>query len=233
MLLPTVKVQRLYRQISNLLIQAIRDGRFAAGQLLPAERDLAKQLGVSRSSVREALIALEINGWVEIRTGNGVYVRSDLPDASEVPAAEDVGVEQLLEAREAIEGEVAALAARNATEPQFGRMDALIGMMEGETADMDAFHTHDRRFHLLIGEMTGNPVFTEVVELMWKKRETSFYASFERAYSNREIMASMCSDHRLIREALRSRDPERARAAMRGHLKSAHDKLFGGKDRTG
>lgn len=80
MVLPTLKVERLYRQISNLLINCIRNGQFAAGQLLPSERELAKQLGVSRSSIREALIALEITGWVEIRTGNGVYVNDPLPD---------------------------------------------------------------------------------------------------------------------------------------------------------
>jgi DNA-binding FadR family transcriptional regulator len=72
--LQTVEPQRLYRQIAEQLRSLIAVGEFAAGSRLPAERDLAKQLGVSRPSVREALIALEVEGWVEVRTGSGVYV---------------------------------------------------------------------------------------------------------------------------------------------------------------
>jgi len=74
MILPTIQPKRLYRQIADLLANHIRNGEFPAGSYLPSERDLAKQLGVSRSSVREALIALEVSGLVEIRVGNGVYV---------------------------------------------------------------------------------------------------------------------------------------------------------------
>ena len=72
--LQTVEPQRLYRQIAEQVRSLIAGGEFAAGSRLPAERDLAKQLGVSRPSVREALIALEVEGWVEVRTGSGVYV---------------------------------------------------------------------------------------------------------------------------------------------------------------
>src|SRR5215207_7527964 len=72
--LQTVEPQRLYRQIAEQLRSLIGAGEFQPGSRLPAERDLAKQLGVSRPSVREALIALEVEGWVEVRTGSGVYV---------------------------------------------------------------------------------------------------------------------------------------------------------------
>ena len=73
--LQTVAPQRLYQQIADQLRTLITAGEFTAGSRLPAERDLAKQLGVSRPSVREALIALEVEGWVEVRTGSGVYVQ--------------------------------------------------------------------------------------------------------------------------------------------------------------
>jgi len=72
--LQTVEPQRLYRQIAGQLRSLIASGEFTPGSRLPAERDLARQLGVSRPSVREALIALEVEGWVEVRTGSGVYV---------------------------------------------------------------------------------------------------------------------------------------------------------------
>ncbi|PWC44292.1 FadR/GntR family transcriptional regulator [Azospirillum sp. TSO22-1] len=224
--LPTIKVERLYRQISNVLIQYIRDGHFAAGQLLPGERDLAKQLGVSRSSVREALIALEINGWVEIRTGHGVYVAQRLPSQEEVPNDEGVGVADLMEAREVVEGEIAALAARKATDAQLADIARLVEEMEGSVDRMAAFHDHDRRFHELIGAMTGNPVFVEITDLLWKKRQSPHYSKFEEQYSGNAIARSMCADHRAILDALRSRNAKAARAAMQTHIRNAQGQLF-------
>ena len=81
-LLQIVEPQRLYRQIAGQLRALISQGELAVGSRLPAERDLAKQLGVSRPSVREALIALEVEGWVEVRTGSGVYVLDRSSQAS-------------------------------------------------------------------------------------------------------------------------------------------------------
>ena len=225
--LPTVKVERLYRQISNILIRYIREGHFAPGQLLPGERDLAKQLGVSRSSVREALIALEINGWVEIRTGHGVFVSQRLPDASEVPSDESVGVACLMEAREVVEGEIAALAARNGTDEQLADIARLVDVMESEVADRAAFHDHDRQFHQLIGAMTGNPVFVEITDLLWKKRQSLHYAAFEKQFSGETVARSMCADHRAILGALQGRNAEAAKSAMQAHIRNAYDQLFG------
>lgn len=225
--LPTVKVERLYRQISNVLIRYIREGHFAPGQLLPGERDLAKQLGVSRSSVREALIALEINGWVEIRTGHGVFVSQKLPDASEVPSDEGVGVAYLMEAREVVEGEIAALAAKNGTDEQLAEIARLVAVMENEVADRTAFHDHDRHFHQLIGAMTGNPVFVEITDLLWKKRQSLHYAAFEKQFSGESVARDMCADHRAILGALQSRNSKAAKAAMQKHIKNAYNQLFG------
>lgn len=225
--LPTVKVERLYRQISNILIRYIREGHFAPGQLLPGERDLAKQLGVSRSSVREALIALEINGWVEIRTGHGVFVSQRLPDASEVPSDEGVGVACLMEAREVVEGEIAALAARNGSDEQLATIARLVAVMESEVADRAAFHDHDRQFHQLIGAMTGNPLFVEITDLLWKKRQSLHYAAFEKQFSGETVARAMCADHRAILGALQGRAPEAAKSAMQAHIRNAYDRLFG------
>lgn len=82
MVLPVLKTERLYRQIANAIIAGIQRGDFVPGGALPPERELAKQLGVSRSSVREALIALEMTGYVTIQTGTGVFVAQTLPQPS-------------------------------------------------------------------------------------------------------------------------------------------------------
>ena len=88
-LLQVVEPQRLYRQIAGQLRTLISQGELAVGSRLPAERDLAKQLGVSRPSVREALIALEVEGWVEVRTGSGIYVLDRSSQASRVAARQE------------------------------------------------------------------------------------------------------------------------------------------------
>ena len=115
--LQTVEPQRLYRQIAEQLRVLIRQGEFAPGTRLPAERDLARQLGVSRPSVREALIALEVEGWVEVRSGSGVYAQ-DRPAPARQTAADSAPPEwgplELIRARRVVEGETAAIAALRA-----------------------------------------------------------------------------------------------------------------------
>src|SRR3982751_2699130 len=128
--LQTVEPQRLYRQIAEQLRTLISAGEWAVGTRLPAERDLARQLGVSRPSVREALIAMEVEGWVEVRTGSGVYVldRSKAPSPGHSPRPEQIppdewGPLELIRARRVVEGEVAAMAATQATRKQIEAMD--------------------------------------------------------------------------------------------------------------
>src|SRR5512140_3135570 len=104
----SIEPRRLYRQIAEQIRTLIKSGEFKAGGRLPPERDLARQLGVSRPSVREALIALEVEGLVEVRIGSGIYVtglpRAAPPTESEQPAA---GPFELLRARYVIESECA------------------------------------------------------------------------------------------------------------------------------
>jgi DNA-binding FadR family transcriptional regulator len=223
--LPTLKSERLYQKISNLLIERIRAGQFPCGQALPSERDLSKQLGVSRSSVREALIVLEISGWVEIRTGNGVFVNDVLP-VEESPRQDDAGVEELLQAREIVEGEIAALAAQNASAEQLAELSQVMTSMQRETADNSEFHALDKRFHLLIGEMTGNSVLSDMAEYLWNKRYSPLFVEFEAIYAGRDISVDMANDHEKIVAAIVSRDAKSARKAMQSHLRHVYQSLF-------
>ena len=120
-----IETRRLYRQIADQIVRLIETGEYRPGMRLPAERLLAAQLSVSRPSVREALIALEVEGWVDIRGGTGVFVserQAAIPSepariAAEQPEAQPaVGPIDLLDARDMVEPEVAALAARHATD---------------------------------------------------------------------------------------------------------------------
>src|SRR5947208_14331864 len=127
--LQAVDNRRLYRQIADQIAALIEKGEYGKGQRLPPERDLARQLGVSRPSVREALIALEVEGYVEVRVGSGVYVVG-APRATKTPALPaDSGPFELIKARWLIEAECAALAAKNATKSQVRAVEEALDHM--------------------------------------------------------------------------------------------------------
>ena len=224
--LPVVKSQRLYQQISQLLMTYIRDGRFLPKQMLPAERDLAKQLGVSRSSVREALIALEISGWVEIRVGTGVFVCSTLPETETTLSSDDVSAEDLLKARQVIESELAALAATTAADEQLQELADLAKQMGQSLADDKAFHALDMQFHLLISRMTNNPLLIEAVQRLWERHYSPAFLRLEQHYANGALLKIWNRDHQAIVNAITRRDPGGARTAMRKHLKNVLERLF-------
>ncbi len=132
----SIEPRRLYRQIADQIRTLIGSGEFPAGARLPPERDLAKQLGVSRPSVREALIALEVEGLVEVRIGSGIYVlgpaaKADGGNGSDVVHAE-AGPFELLRARYVIEGECAALAAKSAKKANVAAMEEALDQMQRE-----------------------------------------------------------------------------------------------------
>ncbi|AIR70081.1 FadR/GntR family transcriptional regulator [Dickeya fangzhongdai] len=229
MVLPTLKVERLYRQISNLLINCIRGGQFAAGQLLPSERELAKQLGVGRSSIREALIALEITGWVEIRTGNGVYVNDPLPDAPPVaPPEDEFSLRAFIQARQVYEAMMAELAAVHASDEQRAALQDITRDLSHLHVNDAQFLHEDKRFHLLISEMSGNEVLQDMMDYLWNKRQSSRFVRLETLYADPDFPRTMNQDHADIADAIVARDPARARASMERHLQHVYDHLFSG-----
>jgi DNA-binding FadR family transcriptional regulator len=224
--LPTLKVERLYRQISNLLINCIKQGQFPAGAILPPERELAKQLGVSRSSIREALIALEITGWVEIRTGNGVYVMNPLPQSESAPAEEEFSLKALIQARQVYEAMTAELAARNGSDDQRAELQEITQDLILLHVNDDKFLREDKRFHLLIAEMTGNEVLRDMMEYLWNKRKSSRFVRLESHYAESDFPREMNQDHADIAAAIIARDAPQARACMERHLQHVYDRLF-------
>ena len=132
--LQTIEPRRLYRQIAEQLRALIASGEFALGARLPPERDLAAQLGVSRPSVREALIALEVQGLVEVRMGSGIYVTAKVPVARAREIESELGPFEIIRARQLIEAELAALAARHKPAAALKRMRAAVKSMEDDIA---------------------------------------------------------------------------------------------------
>ncbi|KAA5930976.1 MULTISPECIES: FadR/GntR family transcriptional regulator [Pantoea] len=227
MSLPVIKTERLYRQIANAIMAGITRGDFVAGGLLPPERELAKQLGVSRSSVREALIALEMTGWVDIRTGNGVYVAQPLPQAAIPQESETCSLQDLLQAREAFEGMLAGFAARHGTAGQREALLALTAELQQYNENDAAFLEQDKRFHLLIGEMSGNDVLRDLLEQLWNRRHSPHVQRLERHYADNSFAQAMNADHQQIADAIVAGDEAAARQAMESHLQHVQQRLLG------
>jgi len=227
MALPVLKTERLYRQIANAIVESIQRGEFAPGTALPPERELAKQLGVSRSSVREALIALEMTGWVDIRTGNGVFAMQPLPPASPPVAEADYSLEDLLQARLAFEGMLAEMAARNGSPTQREQLRARADTLLRYRANDAEFLEQDKGFHLLIGEMSGNEVLREMMEFLWNKRDSARFRRLERHFADNAFTDEMNRDHQQIAAAIYAGDAAAARAAMESHLAQVQRRLLG------
>ena len=226
--LQAVEPQRLYRQIAGQLRTLITAGEWLVGTRLPAERDLARQLGVSRPSVREALIAMEVEGWVEVRTGSGVYVldRSKRGAAGSAPLSpNEWGPLELIRARRVVEGEVAALAATLAKRKHINAMSQAIANM---TADADAGLMRvdsDHAFHTALVESCGNAVLIETVQRFWASRRGPL---FERLGEHFETVTSWrwaIDEHAAILDAVRNRDADAARLAMHAHMDNAHSRF--------
>jgi DNA-binding FadR family transcriptional regulator len=226
--LQAVESNRLYRQIAEQLRGLIAGGEFATGTRLPAERDLAKQFGVSRPSVREALIALEVEGWVEVRTGSGIYVqpaqqRSGTPAAAGngSTANAEWGPLQVMQAREVVEAEVAALAAQHARKAHVAAMAGALDHMRQEAAAGIEPRAGDEAFHNAIAAACGNEVLSDTVRSYWSARHGPLFSRLGDYFENPTSWQAAVLEHACVLEAIRAHDVQAARAAMQQHLKKA------------
>jgi len=223
--LEPVEPQRLYRQIAEQLRALMSGGEFEPGSRLPAERDLAKQLGVSRPSVREALIALEVEGWVEVRTGSGVYVldRAGRTNGhgTKVPPAE-WGPLELIRARRVIEGEIASLAATKAKRRHIQAIRDAIDMMQDATDRGIVPLEGDRAFHTAIAQSCDNVVLLETVQTFWDARHGPLFERLGDYFETVPSWRMAIAEHELILDAIRAHDAPAARAAMQAHMDKSH-----------
>jgi len=213
-----VENRRLYRQIADQLSALMASGEFRPGARLPSERDLAVQLAVSRPSVREALIALEVEGKVEVRVGAGIFVAAPRPVPVSTPSTEGQGPFELLRARWLIEGEIAMEAARTALPNELGVVrEAVVEMQRRQGHGRNADEA-DRKFHLAIAQATHNSALLSVVRNLWDQGRGAIWKRMEHHFQTPELLDAVLHDHRAILVALEARDGRGARAAMRRHL---------------
>lgn len=221
----TISPRRLYQQVADQLLALIDAGEFAVGARLPTERELAAKLGVSRPTVREALIALEVHGRVRIRVGSGIYV---LPEASAVSVpvhSSAAGPFELLEARALIEGAVAEAAARQAGPSHIAALDDLLARMERSIGSGPELMALDRAFHTLVADILGNDAVTGIVGDLFDQRMNPYFAQLASYFENAVTWCAAWEEHRAVRDAIARGDSRAARKAMQTHLSNSRERF--------
>jgi GntR family transcriptional repressor for pyruvate dehydrogenase complex len=228
--LQTIESRRLYRQIADQLRVLIERGEFAPGTRLPPERDLATQLGVSRPSVREALIALEVEGRVEVRMGSGIYVRALEPampgDAGLAQALHDAeGPLETIRARRVIEPELAAHAALHMKKAQVAGLREAVAQMERDVAAGRMPTAGDRLFHQRIAEASDNAVLMRIIGLLFDERHNPIFEQLGTHFENARSWTIAIGEHRAVIDAIARQSAAGARTAMAAHLANSHDRF--------
>jgi GntR family transcriptional repressor for pyruvate dehydrogenase complex len=215
----TVTREAVPQQIVARLLDLIQQRQLGPGDRLPAERELAATMGVSRSSLREALRALTVLGVTEMRHGTGTYVSSLEPELlvrhlSLVLALSEHGFDQLFEARKVVEPAIAGLAAERGDAATLDRLDDLVGEAEAAVGDAEAFLLADVALHDAIREAAGNAILGRFMESI----ATLGLASRRATGARRVLREQALEDHRTIVAALRAGDREGAATHMRRHI---------------
>jgi DNA-binding FadR family transcriptional regulator len=225
--LAAVESPRLYRQIADQLRQLIDRGEFPVGCRLPPERELAEKLGVSRPSVREALIALEVEGRVRIRMGSGVYVAPPRVTAGAVAAAglAPEGPFEVLEARRLVEGMIAQEVAGRVTAAGVAALDRILDDMAAPGLPGERLIALDRAFHVEIAAMLGNTVLVRCVGDLFDQRTTPYFRQLAQYFENDATWRAAITEHGAIRDALVRRDGAAAAQAMRRHIEASRERF--------
>ncbi len=220
-----IQSSRLYEQIVQQIEESILKGELSEGSQLPAERDLAKQFGVSRTAVREAIKALQEKGLVDAFPGRGTFITNGTSNSMRrsldriIKSGEPNGWAYLVEVREILEPEIAALAAVRATDQELATLKEALDVMDNAGRDSDAYIEADLDFHLALAEAAANPIVLSLIDsivvLLREQRLLIFRVEGgpERGQHH----------HRRILEAIVRHDPQGARAAMQAHLSQVRE----------
>ena len=210
--------KRLFHTVADQIMEMIRSGAFPPGSRLPGERELAEKFEVSRVTIREAEIALQALGHIDIKTGSGVYVLS--PSENGIEGWPLLSAFELTEARLLFESEAAALAARHVDDVDMHQLENLIARMSSaDPADEEDSQKADREFHLAIAAASKNAAVKYIIETLWRMRtEIESVRAVHAAICAQEDATCRGSEHADILEALKNRDPAAARCAMQSHF---------------
>ena len=220
-----IQSERLYERIVSQIEQRIEAGDLKVGDRLPSERELAEQFAVSRTAVREAVKALRQKGLLEILPGRGTFITNGTSDTVRssldmlIKMGSTKGSGHVVEVREILEPEIAALAATRITEEYIASMQEAVNIMDTALDNVDLFVEADLDFHLALAEGTQNPIIPilvdSIIDLLRKQRKRIGLTTggLQRGQVH----------HKKILDAIIRRDPQAARQAMQDHLRQVRD----------
>lgn len=222
-----IKRRRLYQDVVGQIHDLIRDGTLKPGDRLPPERELAEQFEVSRSSIREAMRALELQGLVASRPGSGTFVSTDSLESLVAIIASSLGgareyLDDIFEVRRLLEPQIAALAAERATEADINRIAEALEHQEQQIARGETGAEGDTSFHFGMAQATHNwaivKVMSTIADILLQSRDLSLQAPGRPQRS--------LASHRQILDMVRRRDVEGARPAMEQHISEVEPAQF-------
>jgi DNA-binding FadR family transcriptional regulator len=218
--------RRLYRHIAKHLRDLIDSGEYPIGGRLPSERELADRLQVSRTSVREALIALEVEGLIRINIGSGIYVLGPSASSSRISSGKTSieGPFEILHAREILEPSVAAEAAIIADSELVGTLDQILAQMKNFGGN-DKWISLDREFHVAIAASLSNGMLARFIGQLFDQRMNPYFRRLASYFEDARTWGQALAEHRVIRDAIAAGDPEAARQAMRQHLRLSQERF--------
>lgn len=222
-----IRRKKVWEEVAEELQRLIVDGHWQKGEQLPSEIELAKEFGVSRSALREALRSLSSMGLVQIRHGEGNFVW--YPEAEDflnplMPRllADREDVLAIMEARSMVEVKTAMLAAQRATPEMLAEMEKLLEKMEASQYDREKFARYDHGFHKQIALATQNNVIVKIFEAI----EVFLVSQQLEIVSYTDAVERGITDHRAIMAAIRAGDPEQAAEAMNAHMERTYKAIL-------
>jgi len=226
-----VSNNKLYIQIYNQILSEIQSGSFKVGDKLPAERELCEQFGVSRAPIRQALSALELNGYIYSRQGEGVYVKSNQPADQNQNSAiilEAVSPEDIVEARMNIEPLIARFAALRATDEDIEELRSTIKKMEEETKEGIYVPETDERLHNGIAKASHNDLFITFMAAISNamKQQEMWKFIRDRTVTRPDYREVNFNEHKLLIQAIEKHDEEEAVQVMTDHMQNLYDRYW-------
>ncbi len=219
MVLKPITPQKVYLQAMNQIRSLIEDGHYKPGDRLPAERQLAEELAVSRPSVRQALGGLQALGLIRVKAGGGAFVAGPADDFAELLLSREDNPLEILEARLAMEPSIAELAARKRTSSDLHRLRQMLEDMAMELDEGRHPVDGDREFHLAIAQAAHNDaLYVSMSRIVGQMSGSIWREVKKKGLSGEGLALKYHEQHSRLYEAIKKGDERRARAVMRAHL---------------
>ena len=225
-----IKRVRIYEMVAEKIKTLITGGHYQAGDMLPTERELAQNYGVSRSAVREAMIVLHRLGMVDNMPGRGaVVVNVSEPSVNEylleLLRNKELTIAELLEFRNGIEIEAVSLAAKRCTNEDLAILKEKLYLLEEAVARGEVGGKEDHDFHVTLAALTKNELYITVMTAVSSVMQSYIEKTRAETLNTPGGLGKVLSEHRLIVDALDKRNPEQARIAMRTHIENVLKRL--------